>query len=202
MKVERIVWLAVLAVASGCAHGDKKLALSANPYEQSQPRDRASFKTVDLPLVPGTKFKISQGAFGRFTHNEAGYEYAWDFDVPYGTPVRSVEEGQVIQVWEPNAGGGCDKKFNDTAHNIKVLQSDGTVAQYVHIESKVRFGDAVKRGQIIAVTANNGFHCVPQLHFNVFQDRSHIPETGSPKTIPLLFNGLPDGIAHEGYSGE
>jgi|GEM_PF-3524559 len=83
----------------------------------------------------------------------------------------------------------------------KLLHGDGTVAQYVHIESKVKIGDRVQRDQVIAVTANNGFHCTPQLHFNIFQDRNHTPEAGSPKTIPLLFEGLPNGIAREGSTG-
>ncbi|MBK9321625.1 MAG: hypothetical protein IPM97_01475 [Bdellovibrionaceae bacterium] len=118
----------------------------SNPYSNSTISERVLFKKVSLPLKPGTAFKISQGAFGCCTHNISGYEYAWDFDVPYGN--------QVIQ------------------------------------------------GQIIAETANNGFHCTPQLHFNIFQDRKHTPEVGAPKTIPVLFYGLPDeGIAKEGFEG-
>jgi murein DD-endopeptidase MepM/ murein hydrolase activator NlpD len=119
--------------------------------------------------------------------------------VPYGTPVLAVEDGRVIQVWEPSQGGGCDRKYNDVAHNIKILGTDGGVTQYVHIKSKVHIGEVVKRGQIIAVTANNGFHCVPQLHFNLFRDERHTPESGKPETTPVLFDGLPDGIASEGY---
>jgi hypothetical protein len=50
---------------------------------------------VKLPLAPGTRFVISQGAFGRDTHNQKGIEYRWDFDVPYATPVLAVEGGTV-----------------------------------------------------------------------------------------------------------
>jgi len=199
MKRYSLIALALSALM-GCSHAPT--APKTNPYEQAPSNEKAAFKKVEIPLLPGTQFKISQGAFGCCTHNAPGYEYSWDFDVPYGTPVRSIEDGKVIQVWEPKVGGGCDKKFNDSAHNIKVLQSDGTVAQYVHIESKVKIGDRVQRDQVIAVTANNGFHCVPQLHFSIFQDRSHTPEAGSPKTIPLTFEGLPEGIAREGYTGK
>lgn len=180
----------------GCAHS------SNNAYERSNFEQRTHFKKVILPLKIGTKFKISSGAFGCCTHNSPGFEYAWDFDVPYGTPVISVEDGSVLQVWEPNINGGCERKFNKSAHNIKIVAKDGTVAQYVHIQSKVHIGDTVKKGQVIAVTANNGFHCVPQLHFNIFQDRERIPENGKAKTIPILFEGLPDGgIAAEGFEG-
>lgn len=156
---------AMLILLVGCVHAH------INSYEASTPEQRSHFKKVRLPLPSGTQFKISSGAFSCCTHNSFGYEYAWDFDVPYGTPVLAAEEGVVIQVWEPHAGGGCDRKYNETAHNIKVAAKDGTVAQYVHVQSKVQMGEFVKKGSEIAVTANNGFHCVPQLHFNVFQDR-------------------------------
>lgn len=190
------IWVSIAAGVSGCAH------TSNNVYERSTTEQRAHFKKVMLPLPLETKFKISSGAFACCTHNLPGFEYAWDFDVPYATPVISVEDGSVIQVWEPNRGGGCDRRLNDSAHNIKIAAKDGTVAQYVHVQSKVRIGDIVKKGQVIAVTANNGFHCVPQLHFNIFQDREHIPEQGKAKTIPILFEGLPDGgVAHEGFEG-
>ncbi len=175
---------------------------SINPYTGATSSQIVKFIKVDLPFKKGTFFKISQGAFGCCTHNLPGYEYAWDFDVPYGTPVIAVNDGEAIQVYEPNQGGGCNKEYSDRAHNIKILHDDGSVAQYVHIISKVKIGDKVVRGQVIAETGNNGFLCIPQLHFNIFQDRKHTPEVNTPKTIPVVFNGLPgDGIAHEGYEG-
>ncbi|MFL5814657.1 MAG: M23 family metallopeptidase [Bdellovibrionia bacterium] len=156
-----------------------------------------------MPLAEGTRFEISQGAFGRSTHNDPGHEYTWDFDVPYGTKVLAVEAGKVIQIWEPNSGGGCDPKFNNSAHNIQIEHADGTVAQYTHIQSLVHVGDSVKAGQPIAVTARNGFICTPQLDLTVFQDREHTFLKGNPRNIPVLFYGLPDGgMAHEGYKGK
>ncbi len=128
-----------------------------NPYTESKSNDRAGYKKILPPLLPGTSFKISQGAFGCCTHNIPGYEFSWDFNIPYGTEVVTVESGKVIQVWEPEFGGGCDKKYNESAHNIKVLHADGTVAQYVHIKSRVKMGELVRARQLIAVTANNGF---------------------------------------------
>jgi murein DD-endopeptidase MepM/ murein hydrolase activator NlpD len=159
-------------------------------------------KKIPLPLPSGTPFKISQVARGKASHNNPGLEYAWDFDVAVGTPVVAVEDGQVIQVWEPKGGGACDPKLSDKAHNIKILAKDGSVAQYVHVQARVQIGDIVRKGQTIATTALNGFICTPQLHFNVFRDRDHTPEKGQPQTIQLLFHGLPDsGLPREGYVG-
>jgi murein DD-endopeptidase MepM/ murein hydrolase activator NlpD len=184
-------------VVSGCAH-----LRNETPYETSTELERSHFKKVVLPLSAGTHFKISQGAFGKSTHNNPGHEYTWDFDVPYGTPVLSVEDGTVYQVWEPNTGGGCEPKYNDSAHNIKIRHPDGTVAQYVHVSARVKVGQTVTKEQQIGVTAKNGFICTPQLDFGIYSDDKHLYGSGQMRSIPLLFTGLPDrGMAHAGYEG-
>lgn len=189
--------LIALTLASGCAHGP------SNPYESSTSGEQARFKRVMLPFAPGTRFKISQGAFGWSTHHDPGHEYTWDFDVPYGTPVLSVEDGIVIGNYEPPGGGGCDPVFNDAPHTLHVRHEDGTVAQYVHIQSRVNVGQRVRKGEVIAVTAKNGFICTPQLDFGVYQDEQHLYGSRRMRNIPLLFNGLPDGgVAREGHSGQ
>ena len=88
-------WISILMLGFlGCSHTPS--ALKSNPYEPASLSERVNFRKVVIPLTLGTKFKISQGAFGCCTHNDPGYEYSWDFDVPYGTSVRSVEDGKVI----------------------------------------------------------------------------------------------------------
>lgn len=146
---------------------------------------------VRLPFSPGTKFVISQGPFGKASHSESGNEYQWDFDVPYGTPVLAVESGTVIDVWTPKGGGGCDPKFKDFAHNLKIRHADGTVAQYVHVDSRVEVGQAVEVGQTIAVTAKNGWICAPQLHFGVYRSERNLYNSPNRESIPLTFEGMP-----------
>ena len=191
MAIFLITWL-----ISACSS-----APTQNAYESATPLQKAQFKKVMLPLSPETHFKISQGAFGKYTHHNEGHEYTWDFDVPLGTPVLSIDEGVVIQVWEPESGGGgCDPKYSDDAHTIKIRHTDGTVAQYVHVQSQVKRGDYVQKRQVVAVTALNGFICTPQLDFGVYQDDRHHSGSRQMRSIPLVFEGLPDGgMAHEGY---
>jgi len=127
MSIARAMSLLLLAACTRAAHG--------NAYEKATSSDVASFKQVRIPLPSGVSFIISQGAFGKNSHDEKGNEYQWDFDVPYGTEVVAAASGRVLAVWEPHEGGGCDPKFSGAAHNIKVVHDDGTVAQYVHVES-------------------------------------------------------------------
>jgi hypothetical protein len=174
----------------------------SNPYENLSANDQKNLKQVILPLSAGTDFLISQGAFGKASHNEPGNQYSWDFDVPYGTQVRAVLPGKIIEIWSPGQSGGCDAKYSDAAHNIKIEHDDGTVAQYVHVDTKLRLGDKVQQGQVIAVTAMNGWICSPQLHFGIYKSRNHLYNSTNRATIPLLFQGLPNGgIAKEGYKG-
>jgi murein DD-endopeptidase MepM/ murein hydrolase activator NlpD len=200
VRIEAASALLLAALGAG-ADGGLGPAARTNPYEAATADERARFKRIPLPLPSGTRFVISQGAFGRNTHHDPGHEYTWDFDVPYGTPALAVEDGVVIQVWQPNHGGGCDSRFSADAHNIKIRHRDGTVAQYVHIQTSLQPGDRVRRGQQVAKTAQNGFICTPQLDFGVYLDDQHLFGSGQPRTIPALFEGLPEGVASEGFRG-
>ena len=173
------------------------VSCASNPYLGGSAN---TFKRERLPFPTYIQFKVSQGAFGKASHLEKANEYSWDFDVPYGTPVVSVENGKIIEVWQPNKGGGCDPQFEGLAHNIKVEHEDGTVAQYVHIASKLKRGDYVREGQQIAVTAMNGHICQPQLHFGIYRSKDHLYSSLQRETLPVYFDGL--GKAIEGASGE
>jgi murein DD-endopeptidase MepM/ murein hydrolase activator NlpD len=171
-----------------------------NPYETASPEQVSRFKRVRVPLQSGTSFVVSQGAFGRNSHRQKGIEYRWDLDVPYGTPVVTVEDGVVIGM-NDSKEGGCDPKFAEIPGSVLVRHSDGTVAQYVHVERRVDKGQGVSRGQIIAVTAKNGFHCTPQLDFLIFRSEDTLFNSPRRESIPLRFEGLPKELAVQGYSG-
>lgn len=163
--------------------------LTYNNYNYSNDE----LKKIKVPFKKGQSFKVHQGEFGKFSHHLfEGMEYAYDFAVPFETKVFAVEKGEVIKVYEPNKGGGCDKKYSDFAHNIQIDLNDGTIAIYVHIKSFVKEGEKVKKGQLIAITANNGWMCVPpHLHFQINKDN---------QSIPLYFVGFTDGKLKEGSS--
>jgi murein DD-endopeptidase MepM/ murein hydrolase activator NlpD len=173
---------------------------SRNPYESASAETVAHWKEVRVPLASGTKFYVSQGAFGRNSHSQMGIEYRWDFDVPYGTPVVAVDSGTVIAVREPHQGGGCDPKFSEVPNSILVRNADGTVAQYVHVEPRVAVGQAARVGEVIAVTARNGFICSPQLDFLVYRSEETLYDSPNRESIPLRFAGLPNERATEGLS--
>lgn len=194
--------MSLLAVLGGLALGSVLVGAClqrGNPYESATPAEVARFKKLPLPLPPGTRTRVRQGAFGRSSHHEAGNEYSWDFEVPLGTPVLAVGDGEIVDVYTPAGGaGGCDPRLAASAHNVKLKLGDGAIAQYVHVESLVRRGDRVTRGQVIARTANNGWLCYPHLHFGVYASQRNLYASPDRRTLPIAFEGVPGGIVREG----
>ena len=63
--------------------------LTALAQEQKDEAEKHTFK-VKLPFVAGEQYRVSQGNNGRFSHNCDEFRYAWDFDLPEGTPVAAA----------------------------------------------------------------------------------------------------------------
>jgi murein DD-endopeptidase MepM/ murein hydrolase activator NlpD len=188
----------ICLLLAGCATG--------SPYErQVFKKEGVVSREARLPFSEGTRFLVRQGAFGRSSHSEPENEYAWDLEVPLGTSVLAVEDGVVLDLYLPQPEqGGCDSKFVDSPWNMKVEHADGTVAQYMHVHPRARFrvGERVKRGDVIAETAANGWFCYPHLHFGMYRSRNHLYSSHKRESIPVLFRGVPEGILREGLSYE
>ena len=64
--------------------------------------------------------------------------------------------------------------MNNLSNYIYVFHNDGTIAEYVHIKkgsARVKVGDFVNQGQVIADSGNVGWSTGPHLHFSVFIQR-------------------------------
>ncbi len=79
--------------------------------------------------------------------------------VPEGTPVRAAEGGTVIH---------ADDALKGYGKLVLVRHSNGYVSVYAHNgEIKVKRGESVKRGQVIAASGSSGNVTSPQLHFQI-----------------------------------
>jgi len=105
-------------------------------------------------------------------------EYAFDFDMPAGTPFVAARAGTVVYVVEnqPSEGGG------DGAGNYLVIDHhDGTYGLYYHSPMEgiyVSPGDPVQQGQIVGVTGSSGLAGYPHLHFIVVEGSPNYPYRG------------------------
>ena len=82
-----------------------------------------------------------------------------DFSAPQGTPIYATGEGVVVKTKRSRRGYG---------NTIEIDHGYGYNTFYAHIkEIKVKRGEKVKRGQIIATVGNTGKSTAPHLHYEV-----------------------------------
>lgn len=82
-----------------------------------------------------------------------------DIALPPGSPVKAAERGVVAYAGSELKGQG---------NMVMIRHTDGWVSIYAHnSELKVKRGDEVKRGQVIALSGQTGDVPSPQLHFEL-----------------------------------
>ena len=165
----------------------------------------AKLPVFHLPYPVGTAFMVSQGNAGLFTHDPGkASEFAWDFDMPEGTPIVAAAAGRVAYVRQEYQGGGFTNEYLGKANYVVLEHPDGLHSLYFHLAYQgvvVKVGQQVAAGQIIALSGNTGHSTGPHLHFEVQgsdwpNGAMSIPvafaEAGVPRTgdIPLSANVL------------
>ncbi len=103
---------------------------------------------------------------GRTGERSDGIEIA----APVDTPIRAAADGTVAYVGDSIAALG----------GLVIVKHGGTwTSIYGHASSlKVQRGQAVKRGQVIALSGDTGFSDRPQLHFELRRGRTPVDPLG------------------------
>jgi hypothetical protein len=124
-----------------------------------------------LPFPTGARFKVTQGYNGTFSHTGAN-QYAIDWKMPEGTPVRAARGGLVVRVKDDSNTGGASMDYDRYNNYVLIRHNDGTLGQYCHLKKGgcvVKPGQVVTTGQLIAHSGNTGFSSGAHLHFCVFK---------------------------------
>ncbi|TCS95669.1 murein hydrolase activator EnvC family protein [Hazenella coriacea] len=145
-------------------------ALIAKAAKQAAERERERELLGErTPTYTGGKFywPVDGGtltsSFGTRYHpikkvykNHAGIDIA----APMGRPIKAAAPGEVIEA-RPSNGYG---------YIIVIYHGDGLSTLYAHMYAqtvKVKKGDTIQRGQVIAEVGSNGWSTGPHLHFEV-----------------------------------
>lgn len=154
----------------GIRIGQVLIVPDGTPPEKPRPT-KAPVKIVDGPTGPQKPAPkgdgASKGSFiwpvrGLITQNYRNYHRALDIAGDTGTPVVAADGGEVVvSGWVDNSGYG---------NRIMIRHSNGYVTLYAHLQSgsnKVKVGDKVSQGQVIANRGNTGRSTGPHLHFEI-----------------------------------
>lgn len=146
---------AQLAAAKAKAVAAAKAAAIAK--EAALAKARAAAPKIVLPTTGYHLTARFNQAGGRWAHNHTGL----DFAAAYGTPVRAVMAGEVIQAAFEGAYG----------RQVKIRHADGTVTSYSHMaEFDVSVGDSVTAGTQVGAIGTTGNTTGPHVHFEVLPD--------------------------------
>lgn len=135
-----------------------------------------------IPFGGSKSYRLGQGPDGAFSHRG---KYAYDFQVPEGTPVLAARAGIVSFVREGSERGGPDRRLLDEANSVVVYHDDGTFAAYTHLRPNVvaKVGQFVHVGELLGWSGSTGFTQGPHLHFEVWRRAAG----GGRRTLPVRF---------------
>lgn len=134
-----------------------------------------------LPWPPHITYRCVQGNRGVISHS-GRQEFAYDFAMPVGSDICAARAGAVVRVRDDQDGNGYKWPNN----YVVIRHEDGTAGHYLHIQkggSRVRVGDRVEQGQLIAASGNVGNSMMPHLHF-------HVTAADSSATIHVTFRDV------------
>ncbi|MEW6281889.1 MAG: M23 family metallopeptidase [Candidatus Eremiobacterota bacterium] len=124
----------------------------------------ASERGVWLPYPAGTEARVGQGPFSTGSHQGC---YAWDFELPEGTPIVAPVRGRVLQVVDDRTVEGT-QRFHDS-NRVMLDVGGGRCLTLVHHRpgtARVRPGDRVEAGQPLAEVGKSGT-IVPHIHLDL-----------------------------------
>jgi len=154
-----------------------------------------------LPFKKGEKYRVSQGPGGGFSHQGKVID-AVDFSMKVKTKIHAIRSGIVINSIEHFKEAGNDPSLKEKANLLAILQDDGSIARYAHLDFKgalVKVGDKVKAGDEIALSGFTGYARGPHLHLEVSRALSGREYTSVPiyfKTSQGLIRNLKKNISY------
>ncbi len=141
-------------------HATRELPVEVITPERARP-DRPAARELPAGPMPFIWPVAGATVVSPFGPRGEGHHDGIDLSCPAGTPVRAVRAGRVL--------------YADTLRgygNLVILEHDaGYATVYAHNqENRVRPGDSVRQGDVIAMVGESGETAGPNLHFEVRQD--------------------------------
>jgi murein DD-endopeptidase len=125
------------------------------------------FNHTQTPIEKGWSVRVTQTRDFRGKNLTYDSHNGTDFSVPIGTELLAAAPGKVIRVLS---------EFNRGGLKVYIDHGEGLITCWAHLaRAKVKEGDLVERGQVIAITGYSGLDSLitfpfgtPHTHFNVW----------------------------------
>ena len=157
-----------------------------------------------LPWAGGESHKAVQGweRADNYSHTAGSkMEFAYDFDLAEGTPVRAAAEGIVAAGTRGDIAPdfcGTDREVYANQGNRVVIDhtADGTSTLYLHLQRvDVSPGQKVTAGQVIGLAGKTGWTgCNPHLHFQRQSPGSWFEQSQEIHFVEYPGQELPAGV--------
>lgn len=182
----RIVAIVLSIQAAACRSDSQGPVVEATNCDGAVYPEPATSPYI-VPFQVGTERWLSQSNCDGF-HNELDW-FAYDFDMPIGTPILAARGGTVTWIQEQYEDGDHDFYHSNT---VQVTHEDGSFAQYLHLTrdgALVEVGDDVSQGQVIGMSGYTGMTGPREhLHFVVFE----FLNANGRKSLPVTFRNVSD----------
>lgn len=182
--------------------------------------DRFKYFEPELPFFG--EWKVSQGFDGQFTHKK-DWKYAWDFVIVnekgeefsnngnsvedyycYNIPVTSPLDGEVVKIIDgisdnPIGEANTEKNWGNT---IIIKHDKDFFSSISHLKEgsfKVKEGDYVKKGEMLAACGNSGRSPYPHIHFQ-FQATDKLGDKTLKYPIAFYTTKKDNGLIFESFN--
>ena len=125
-------------------------------------------KKYSLPFRSCKNIKNAPAPYHQRANN---MKYCLDFPMPEGTTVLAARDGKVIHCEGRFKKNYSSPKYADKCNRIVILHKDGDKSVYAHLKYrslKVKTGQLVKDGWVLALSGQTGYATYPHLHFGVY----------------------------------
>ena len=137
---------------------------SDNKEDDSKTNSSDSTNTWKWP-TDGTTISSKYGPRNSPTAGASSDHKGIDISVPEGTNVYACEDGEVTIATNSESAGNY----------IAISHGNGYVSKYMHnSQLKVKVGDKVKKGDVIALSGNTGISTGAHLHFQIERDENPV----------------------------
>lgn len=156
-----------------------------------------------LPYPVGSAYRVSQGNCTSGSH-QGLLRYAYDWEMPIGSPVTAMRDGLVVFLREEYRDGDFERWHSNL---VQIRHPDGTYAVYEHLTYQgvaVEVGQWVRQGQLLGWSGNTGYTLgLPHLHV----DLAPCTFWGDCGSLPFTFRntdpnplGLEEGRVYPAYA--